>query len=204
MGPTFENGRSDHAANPARTEAANTREAVFVCWQWCLPESVGGEACACKNSREGGFHTSVALASTVLLGYPSTKTARCGHLRARVLKALSLLRFFVAKDQEMTCCHAQWLIVIKRKSDSRRPLTLKAATRHRPRPLTPEPSNPALTPTTNPELRPRPLQNPECQRTPLLGFNLPAQRRILRPPVSQGCAWLVPRAQPRTRHAWQA
>ena len=36
--------------------------------------------------------------------------------------ALSLLRFFVALDKEMTCRHAQWLIVIKRKSDSRRPL----------------------------------------------------------------------------------
>jgi hypothetical protein len=81
-GPTSENSRSDRAANPARTEAANTREAVCVCWQWCLPESVGGEACACKNSREGGVQPSVALASTVLLGYPSTKTARCGHLRA--------------------------------------------------------------------------------------------------------------------------
>jgi hypothetical protein len=33
-------------------------------------------------------------------------------------------------DKEMTCRHAQWLIVIKRKSDSCRPLTLKAATRH--------------------------------------------------------------------------
>jgi hypothetical protein len=30
----------------------------------------------------------------------------------------------------MTRRHAQWLIVIKRKSDSCRPLTLKAATRH--------------------------------------------------------------------------
>src|SRR5580704_11686409 len=65
------------------------------------------------------------------------KTARCGHLWARVLKALSLLRFFVALDKEMTCRHAQWLIVIKRKSESCRPLRPKAATQHRPRPLPP-------------------------------------------------------------------
>src|ERR1700722_15125152 len=62
----------------------------------------------------GGVHTSEALASTVLLGYPSTKTARCGYLRARVLKAFSLLRFFVALDKEMTRRHAQGLIVIKK------------------------------------------------------------------------------------------
>jgi hypothetical protein len=31
-----------------------------------------------------------------------------------VVKAFSLLRFFVAKDQEMTRRHAQWLIVIKK------------------------------------------------------------------------------------------
>jgi hypothetical protein len=30
------------------------------------------------------------------------------------LKAFSLLRFFVAKDQEMTCRHAQWLTVLKK------------------------------------------------------------------------------------------
>src|SRR5471032_3616126 len=103
------------------------------CW-WpeksCLPESTGGEACACKDSREGGFHTSVALASTVLLGYPCIETARCGHLRARVLKAFSLLRFFVALDKEMTRCHAQWLIVIKKLANLSRTLPLKAATRH--------------------------------------------------------------------------
>jgi len=34
----------------------------------CLPESVGGEACSCQDSREGGVHTLVSLASTVLSG----------------------------------------------------------------------------------------------------------------------------------------
>jgi hypothetical protein len=57
------------------------------------------------------------------------KTARCGHLGARVLKAFSLLRFFFALEKEMTRRHAQWLIVIKKITNSRRPLTQKAATR---------------------------------------------------------------------------
>jgi hypothetical protein len=34
-----------------------------------------------------------------------------------------LLRLFVAKDQEMTRCHAQWLIAIKRIANSSRPLS---------------------------------------------------------------------------------
>jgi hypothetical protein len=50
-------------------------------------------------------------------------------LRVVRLKALSLLRFFVAKDQEMTRRHAQWLIVIKKTSKTYREKTLKAATR---------------------------------------------------------------------------
>src|SRR6266702_8550498 len=33
---------------------------------------------------------------------------------------------------EMTCRHAQWLIVIKKTASSRRPLTPKAPTRHHP------------------------------------------------------------------------
>jgi hypothetical protein len=101
----------------------------------CLPENTGGEACLCQDSREGGVQTSFALASTVLFGYPCIRTARGGYLWARVLKAFSLLRFFVAKDQEMTCRHAQWLIVIKKIANLSRPLALKAAPRHRPRPL---------------------------------------------------------------------
>jgi hypothetical protein len=64
------------------------------------------------------------------LGYPCMKTARCGHLWARVLKAFSLLRFFVAKDKEMTRRHAQWLKVLKKKANSSSPRTPKAATQH--------------------------------------------------------------------------
>jgi hypothetical protein len=46
------------------------------------------------------------------------------------LKALSLLRFFVALDKEMTRRHAQWLIVIKKTANAKRAKTLKAATRY--------------------------------------------------------------------------
>jgi hypothetical protein len=35
-------------------------------------------------------------------------------LRVELLKAFSLLRFFVALDKEMTRRHAQWLTVIKK------------------------------------------------------------------------------------------
>src|SRR5471032_1480848 len=72
-------------------------------------------------------------------GAPMNRNCTLWTLRVAWLKALSLLRFFVALDKEMTCRHAQWLIVIKRISDSSRPLMPKAPTRHRPRPLTPEP-----------------------------------------------------------------
>jgi hypothetical protein len=58
------------------------------------------------------------------------ETARCGHLGALVLKAFSLLRFFVALDKEMTRRHAQWLIVIKKSARIKPAKTLKAATRH--------------------------------------------------------------------------
>jgi hypothetical protein len=79
-------------------------------------------------------------------GVPMMGTARCGHLWARVLKALSLLRFFVAKDQEMTCRHAQRLKVLKKIARSGRPVTLKAATRHEPRPQQPHPKQSSYPP----------------------------------------------------------
>src|SRR5476649_2474669 len=63
-----------------KTCSANTRDAVQVSWQACLPESVRGEACACKNSREGGVHTSVVLASTVLLGCQKLGNCTLGQL----------------------------------------------------------------------------------------------------------------------------
>jgi len=85
-------------------------------------------------------------------GAPMNENCTLWTLRVVRLKAFSLLRFFVALDKEMTCRHAQWLTVIKRKSYSRRPLRPKAATRHRPRPPTSEPSNP--TPSTGASEKP--------------------------------------------------
>ena len=67
---THENNRAAHAVNPPRNEAAKMREAVLTVGCWCLPETTGGEACSCQDSREGGVQTSSALASTVLLGHP--------------------------------------------------------------------------------------------------------------------------------------
>ncbi|SAL23718.1 hypothetical protein AWB69_01664 [Caballeronia udeis] len=66
----YENNGAAHATNPPRCDAVNAREAVLVSGLSCLPESTGGEACSCQDSREGGVQTSVALASTVLLGHP--------------------------------------------------------------------------------------------------------------------------------------
>src|SRR5471030_3136947 len=71
-------------------------------------------------------------------GAPMNRNCTLWTLRVAWLKAFSLLRFFVALDKEMTCRHAQWLTVMKRKSDSCSLLRPKAATRHRLRPLTPE------------------------------------------------------------------
>ena len=69
---TRENNRATQAtraANSPRSEAINTRDAALVPQHWCLPESTGGEACSCQDSREGGVQTSVALAIPVLLGH---------------------------------------------------------------------------------------------------------------------------------------
>src|SRR5471030_1249896 len=92
--------------------------------------ATGGEACGYPCSEKEGFTHPSLLRAPCFWGAKNVETARWVNLRARVLKALSLLRFFVALDKEMTCRHAQWLIVIKRKSESRRPLTPKAPTLH--------------------------------------------------------------------------
>src|SRR5476651_256106 len=96
----------------------------------------GGEACGYPCSEKEGFTHPSLLRAPCFWGAKNLETARWVNLRARVLKALSLLRFFVALDKEMTRRHAQWLTVIKKTSNSRRPLSPKAATRQRPRPLT--------------------------------------------------------------------
>ncbi len=78
-----------------------------------LPESTGGEAWGCKNSREGGFQTSEVLASTVLRGNQKQWSARWGHLIQFVERRFLCFVSLSPKDQEMKCRHAQWLIVIK-------------------------------------------------------------------------------------------
>jgi hypothetical protein len=63
-------------------------------------------------------------------GAPMNRNCTLWTLRVAWLKALSLLRFFVAKDQEMTRRHAQWLTVINKSAYLIKPPTLKTATWH--------------------------------------------------------------------------
>src|SRR5471032_1039361 len=130
---THENKRANHAdqaVNPARNEAAYMREAGHVPWQlvlarghWWRSVSMSGFARR-RGSHIGGSGEHRAF------GAPMNRNCTLWTLRVVRLKAFSLLRFFVAKDQEMTCCHAQWLTVMKRKSDSCRPQSQAATTRH--------------------------------------------------------------------------
>ena len=124
------------------------------------PRAYGAKRVRVRIREKEGFKHPSLWRAPCFWGAKNVETARWVNLRARVLKALSLLRFFVALDKEMTRRHAQWLIVIKKLGNLIRPLTLKAATRHRLRPLTLEPGTPALTPTTNPhpQVRTPPLR----------------------------------------------
>jgi hypothetical protein len=70
--PARLNGHADRAV----PLTINTREAVLVDGPSFLPESTGGEAWGCKNSREGGFQVFVVLASTVLRGNQKHGRAR--------------------------------------------------------------------------------------------------------------------------------
>src|SRR5882757_5709116 len=63
-------------------------------------------------------------------GAPMNGNCTLWTLRVAWLKAFSLLRFFVALDKEMTCRHAQWLIVIKKLANLSKAPARKAATRH--------------------------------------------------------------------------
>src|SRR5476651_1247342 len=105
-------------------------------WQSFLPESVRGEACACKNSREGGFHTSVVLASTVLLGCQKRGNCTLSQLLSprseSVFFASFLCRFGQRNDvPPRTVANSD-------KENSQNKQTAKA-----------ESSNPAMTPTAN-------------------------------------------------------
>src|SRR5471032_1261666 len=106
-------------------------------WQSCLPESVRGEACACKNSREGGVHTSVALASTVLLGCQKRRSCTLGQLMSprseSAFFASFLCRFGQRNDAPPRA------VANSDKENSQNKQAAKA-----------ESSNPATTPTANP------------------------------------------------------
>src|SRR5471032_1380294 len=114
----------------------------------CLPESTGGEAWGCKDSREGGLQRSVVLASTVLRGNQKQWSARWGHLIQIVERRFLCFVSLSPLDKEMKCRHAQWLIVIKNLANIEPALTYAAATRHRP-----------STTDHNPRAQPRPSAN---------------------------------------------
>src|SRR5471030_2266031 len=106
-------------------------------WHSCLPESVRGEACACKNSREGGVQTSVVLASTVLLGCQKHRSCTLGQLMSprseSVFFASFLCRFGQRNDvPPRTVANSD-----KEKIQLMQTTNLSS-------------SNPALTPTANP------------------------------------------------------
>ena len=73
----------------------------------------GGEACGYPCSEKRGSHIR-GSGEHRAFGAPMNRNCTLWTLRVALLKALSLLRFFVAKDQEMTRRHAQWLIVIEK------------------------------------------------------------------------------------------
>src|SRR5476649_1635105 len=102
------------------------------------PRAYGAKRVRVRIREKEGFTHPSFLRAPCFWGAKNLETARWVNLRALVLKAFSLLRFFVALDKEMTRRHAQWLIVIKKIAHSSRPLTPKAAPGHRPRPLTPK------------------------------------------------------------------
>src|SRR5271156_2098452 len=107
------------------------------------PESTGGEAWGCKDSREGGFQVSVVLASTVLRGNQKQWSARWGHLIQIVGRRFLCFVSLSPLDKEMKSRHGQWLIVIKNTANIQPAPTYAATTRHQPRPLTisPAPKN---------------------------------------------------------------
>src|SRR5471032_1309988 len=147
---------TDRAADPPKNEAVHTRMAVWVPWQLCLPESVRGEACACKNSREGGVQTLVVLASTVLLGCQKRGDCTLGQLTSprfeSVFFASFLCRFGQRNDvPPRTVAKSdkeKIRITQTTNTESSNPAMTQTANAGTwqpgtdPRPLAPEPSNP--------------------------------------------------------------
>src|SRR5471032_19089 len=137
-------------------ERQKAREAARIPWQACLPESVRGEACACKNSREGGVQTSVVLASTVLLGCQKRGNCTLGQLMSPRFESAFFASFLCRFGQRNDA--PPRAVANSDKENS----SLKQTTNA-------ESSNPALTQTANPGTshpRTNPAANPKTTRTP--------------------------------------
>ena len=137
-----------------------------VPWQGCLPESVRGEACACKNSREGGFHTSVVLASTVLLGCQKHGNCTLGQLTCPRSESAFFASFLCRFGQRNDV--PPRTVANSDKENSQLTQTTKAESSNPAMTQTanPEPGNPAMTSTANAELAtrhqpPPPTLNPQ-------------------------------------------
>jgi hypothetical protein len=69
------------------------RVAVQVRGGLILPESTGGEAWGCQDSREGGVQLSVSLASTVLLSCQKRRACTLGTLTCRLWEGVFFASF---------------------------------------------------------------------------------------------------------------
>ncbi|QIE25404.1 hypothetical protein SBC2_34730 [Caballeronia sp. SBC2] len=149
----------------------------------CLPESVGGEACSCQDSREGGFHTSSVLASIMLLGYQKHENCTLGTLTSprseSVFFASFLCRFgqrndalprAVANSDKENGRH-----ITREGLESSNPALIQTADARTWQPAPTPTANPETchTPAPNPPPKPRPPhpQAPpqtvhRCQQTP--------------------------------------
>src|SRR5471032_1552810 len=90
---------------------------VRPCWflgKRACPRAYGAKRVRVRIREKEGFKHRWFWRAPCFWGAKNVETARWVNLRALVLKAFSLLRFFVALDKEMTCRHAQWLTVIKK------------------------------------------------------------------------------------------
>src|SRR5579863_2807891 len=110
--------------------AANTCEAVRVCLASVLARERTGRSVFVSGfaRRRGPTHLCSSEHRTFRVPQHGSRTL--WTLKIERLKALSLLRFFVALDKEMTRRHAQWLIVIKNSASTKRATTWRAPTRH--------------------------------------------------------------------------
>ena len=142
------------------------RGAARVPWQSCLPESVRGEACACKNSREGGVQTSVALASTVLLGCQKRGGCTLGQLMSPRFESVFFASFLCRFGQRNDV--PPRTVANSDKENSSLKQTTKLSS-----------NNPALTPTATVRTwQPEPHPQPLTLTTPPISANA---RRLIGP-----------------------